>query len=579
MNKRLLLITLPVLMALSSCTYLASGTVQQKGDFFKEDAVAHSELFGGEEEGFELKAKQPFYSMTPGEGSLLEPKIGVQYRDTYNNGAQDCIAVRFVAAIANGNVNAEWTRAAYKANGDMTGTEETVEVTKAYTSVVGGESLPEGYGCYVVFTVYDIPVTTFNDYYIVAYLKLSDPENPATVQYSKATAARIGGGVQASFAYNTTGYFLAGTINGAENSYLPSVSLLPGDATNEARFSGSLRENDVFNIYHKTASTFKAYDSSYIKTAPVTLNPYLQDEGVSGNRIKVSATHNYAFNFDDSDGIKDLDCGYTVTYTNNSDSSVTVPLVYNGVDGSKKNQYLVRISPKPGSSLDFKLDGSSISPTGESGANVNGSLEIIYGGPEIDLYLKDQVGSYTLWATYPEETYSLLLNGVDQVATDVNPGDWGLKAMFEVYLTTGTTASIKWGYSIFTAASAVTKDSYYWVRLHDDYTVTYYDRVSNYYMVGKINGSEDWDHVSSHRFLDTTTSGEFKLLDPISLKNGDSFKVVLAEDPSNKPSWTWYPGGSNCTIASDGNYDVYFRPGYTGGAGWHESCIYVAAAS
>ena len=133
MKKKILLFALPALLVLSSCANIPSVNNQL---VFKEDTEAHSEIFGGEETPFELKQMNPRRTMTPGEGSLLKPKIGVQFRAPYTVGANDYIAIRFVAAIASLDTKVEWTRAAYDASGNMHGTKETIETTKAYSSLI-----------------------------------------------------------------------------------------------------------------------------------------------------------------------------------------------------------------------------------------------------------------------------------------------------------------------------------------------------------------------------------------------------------------------------------------------------------
>ena len=132
MKERLFLLALPALMALSSCTYLASGNAQPKGNFFKEAADAQQEIFGGQEKALEVRAKAPNRSAA---GDMLEPVIGVQYRAAYDKGGQSKIAVRFVAAIASLDVNAQWTRELFDDTGTIDGSKGTFEVTKAYTQL------------------------------------------------------------------------------------------------------------------------------------------------------------------------------------------------------------------------------------------------------------------------------------------------------------------------------------------------------------------------------------------------------------------------------------------------------------
>ena len=561
-------------MALSSCTFLASGTAQLKGNFFKEDAAAHSELFGNEGKEVALKAKQPNYSMTPGSGALLEPKIGVQYRADYTKDAVHYCAVRFVAAIASLEVNAEWTRAAYKANGDMTGTEDTVTVTKAYASLiddgdpVSATSAGAGYNYFVVYTVYNIPVTTFNDYYIVAHLKISDPANPATVQYSKITAARIGGTIQASFPLETEpGYFLAGTFNGVENQALMEDDK-PDDDDSVARFERALTKDDSFYICYKTATIFKLYDSSCLsKLNDPSDNPYFQS--ASGNKIKVLTTHNYAFNFDKTDKIKDLEIGYSVNYQKADDSYETVALTYNGYDGSSKPQHTANISPKTGTDLYFTYERAEIIPSREDDGNnnINNSLFVIIGGPDINIYLKD-IGenSRSLWVNYPD--LRVLVDG-EPVSAAKRANPRGNVAVFEVPLTAGQNVIVCRGYNElklgdtqnveYTASATATYafyiNSQYKVYTDELATVTFRitkDAGANksLYAVGSISG--DWEPWEEYRLTWTEGNvwvGSFLL--PI----GRQVQVVVA--PSSNPTKgavnPWH--GTNYDIEGDMNIE------------------------
>lgn len=270
MKKKLLLLALPALMAMSSCTYLQSATVQN--DFFKEEASAKVELFGDEQEALPLMAKLPNRSA---ESDLAEPIIGVQYRTAYTEGGKSYIALRFVAAIKSLDANAEWTRTIYEANGSVHGEQnKAYPTTQAYTALSGmGETIyPSSYGAgynyFVAYTMYNIPVSEKDDLYIVANLKLTDTAtegDPLSPVYSKAMAARIGGGVTVKFDRNQTGYFMAGTIEGTPNSIRNKDAVT--SSGDHARFTVPLAANDSFVIVNNDPgnSRFSICDYSKIE--------------------------------------------------------------------------------------------------------------------------------------------------------------------------------------------------------------------------------------------------------------------------------------------------------------------------
>ncbi|MBQ6730642.1 MAG: hypothetical protein IJR08_01905 [Bacilli bacterium] len=442
MNKKLLLLALPALMAMSSCTYLESGTVQ-KGNFFKEDASAKVDVFGGEEEAVSLRKNEPFGSAA---ADLAEPIIGVQYRAAYEKDNKSYIAVRFIAAIKSLDVNAEWTRSVYDANGARVGAEASYETTQAYTALSGmGETVyPSSFGAeykyFVAYTLYDIPFEEKDDYYIAASVELSDTEGSLSSVNSLEMAARIGGNATAKYPKNTSGYFLAGTLSGSANSILSSG--IPFD-DNVARFSASLSVNDSFYICQKTSGTFKLYNSSCLTID----NPYLVNDGQSSRMIKVVSAHNYAFDFTSGYQIDNIEGGYSVQYTDNGDNVVSVPLLFDGYDGSHQPQHYAYISPKTGSTLLFTLDGESIAPSREQndGNNIDNDRVVKCGGENIDIYLKD-LGSnnHSLWVNYPE--LRVLVNG-NIVPPTSRTYLHGNAAIYEVPLKTGQRVSIYRGYN------------------------------------------------------------------------------------------------------------------------------------
>lgn len=94
----------------------------------------------------------------------------------------------------------------------------------------------------------------------------------------------------------------------------------------------------------------------------------------------------------------------------------------------------------------------------------------------------------------------------------------------------------------------------------------------NYYLVGTMN---DWG--ASKQFLLTQNPGNAaEYMITLNLKADTQLKVIGVDAQNNA---TWYPSGDNYYVNTAGQYTVYFRPDGSGtGEGWHEGCIYLAAA-
>ena len=268
MKKSILLFALPALLVLSGCAKVNVNNPEREDDFiFAEDTEAHSELFGGEEEWFGLK-KQPLFAMTPGEGALTKPTVGKQYMAAYeedkdkNGTPEQYTAVRFLAGVADLNVKAVWTRAAYRVdNGNIVGSRAPVESKKAYTVINNGGSLLNAtswedesgnhpFSYFVVYTIYDIPLESIDDYYFAAYLTLSNPEDDSeyidsseVVTYSDPTD--LDDDTTWSFPANKTGYF-ALVFGNTENQFISEDS--PTRNSNRASFTLDLDEDQEFII-------------------------------------------------------------------------------------------------------------------------------------------------------------------------------------------------------------------------------------------------------------------------------------------------------------------------------------------
>ena len=152
--KKILFTLSLLLLSLSSCTGISNKSNNINN--IKEDTYAHEELFGGINQGIDLRGPRKLAS------DLVEPPIGVQYK-YYEDGGNNYFAVRYVAAIKSLDVTATWTRAAVDKNGTQTKTLDHVEVTKAYKTLNDGGDISTcasqypGFEYYVVYTMYDIP--------------------------------------------------------------------------------------------------------------------------------------------------------------------------------------------------------------------------------------------------------------------------------------------------------------------------------------------------------------------------------------------------------------------------------------
>ena len=108
MFKKLLAITLPVLMALSSCDIVQERIRQDGLEGFKEDTVAHEEIFGAAEQ---LKGPAVHKMDVLGESAPYKVGYQIHFDDKGNaDPADDVISIRFIAAIKTTYSSMVWSR-------------------------------------------------------------------------------------------------------------------------------------------------------------------------------------------------------------------------------------------------------------------------------------------------------------------------------------------------------------------------------------------------------------------------------------------------------------------------------------
>lgn len=319
MKKKFLLAIIPALMAMSSCTYMQAGTkVQMNPNFLKEDTLAHEELFNGSElkllnynENSELPLRAP-------EDIEDAPVIGVQYAEStknYKGEDRPVISFRYVAVIKSRHVKAEWSRAVSSQSGDTLKPKAIKESTVAYSAINNGseyitaESM--GGSCFVVYTLYDIPLFEYNETgvvncnwsYIAASLKISDLDDLSKSTTSNVVAVEIGNRNHFSFheddLLDERGYFAAGIINGLGTAAEQVVVPLPEDGSNNhAKLTTSLKAGDRFGIFKwsetefKFLGSFNRRDDSYFTK---------QSETISSNYAQIANNGTYTLTVDNDD--------------------------------------------------------------------------------------------------------------------------------------------------------------------------------------------------------------------------------------------------------------------------------------
>ncbi len=312
MKKRFLLVVIPALLVLSGCKSPYSAAATKVGNF-KEDTLAHSEIFGQK-----LQPKfAPAIDDDTGEsgtpsGFTLVPKIGVQYSSLYDDNSK--YAIRIVAAIGDiTDITATWKRGILQPNGEEKssasfGLSHDVAVETAYENIKNGEddytpATGEGTGFthYVVYTIYDLPAATdLSGYYLFAELTLSRDGETDVVSKTAVTELKQSGAKVASLPKDKK-YFIMGTINGVANSILPLDSSLTD--SNRARKTGiNLKADDKFGVYKMESSSFVFLDNS----ASNTYDTYYieNDDSLVTDYSKVRATGRYTMfvNGDDTYG-------------------------------------------------------------------------------------------------------------------------------------------------------------------------------------------------------------------------------------------------------------------------------------
>ena len=310
MNKKLLLIALPALMVLAGCNNQAKAEVKPEPNleenYFLEDTEAHEEIFGGEQ----LKKDNPF-KVDPVTHPDADPSIGIQTKiddkETVDT-SDDTISIRFVAAVAFGEgqlgpTNAVWRRTVSSPDGTSFPKDTAnIACTKAYTSMSVGDGEysiddfnadqePDGsYTHFVAYTLRNIPLATYANYYVSAYLILSG--EGGLNQSSKAVVTTVDPSIYKAAYQPTLGnFFITGTFNGTPGRITATSTRSSVEDANKASFEGlSIYKNDVFTIYEVYDTKLYSHGSSCLTGSKNPVGYYFSDN--SGD-IKANYKGNY----------------------------------------------------------------------------------------------------------------------------------------------------------------------------------------------------------------------------------------------------------------------------------------------
>lgn len=260
MSKKLLLLALPALMVMSSCTYMQSAT---KVELFKEDTVANEKVFG---ELQPMNLGVP--NVDPGDDPTWTkaPKVGVQFK-SYTESEVDYLAVRFVAAIADTDgMTATWSRAVSEKNSNQIKPMAHDKVSSVKYDALNNGGTPKaatsegsGYNKYVVYSMYNIPASQ-DESYVAAYLTLS--KDGETDVVSKVIATQLDGSYYFSFDAADLvkdGYFLQ-TTSGIVKQKADADTDPANDAKDNAFFENvNLVANEEFGLFRFTSSCFQFF--------------------------------------------------------------------------------------------------------------------------------------------------------------------------------------------------------------------------------------------------------------------------------------------------------------------------------
>ena len=354
MNKKVFLIALPALMALSGCSNIKPIPVS----YMTEDTLAHEEIFGDLDDASFSKKLEPNKALN--EGELYTPLVSFQHKRN-NDGTY---SVRFIATIESKSMDVVWTRSVHDLNGSTTNgkTKATKQVETVY------ESLNDGgvrtWATEIAEKDDELGTKPFN--YFAVYCLLNIPNSVSDYFIDAFVTVTLG---------NTSKNSYVGSTNVADKTKHMKYSL-EGGSRYVAEVNGVLREseahegnnlvlnsvelstNDKLQAYYIDANalTYKRYDYSNM----VRNNPDFKAGPSNEISLKHSGIYNVFLNTNNlfsfekkiyfqgpswwanNSAAPIIDLKHTSTGNGDSDQYKTFTMLYNNV--SNQHYALVDIS-------------------------------------------------------------------------------------------------------------------------------------------------------------------------------------------------------------------------------------------
>ena len=285
MKKKLLLIALPALMALSGCANIQKEqpkVEEQPAIELEEDTVAHEEIFGEA-----VEAKQPAIKKMDVVDTQSAYKVGYQIHfddkgTTSGDGYEDddTISIRFIAAINDEYSSMVWSRGVATKNGVETkafGDKRSDGTTPLASTVVysslcngAGNDVMEanqgayvGYTGFIVYSIRNIPYKANKDSYIGVSLLMDAVQTDFYAIKIGTNAGHTASANTFKVANGKSGFLLAGTIAGSAKTIdADAKTKEQWDGQNAASFTLDLEADDNFVVIQKESDHFKLWDAS-----------------------------------------------------------------------------------------------------------------------------------------------------------------------------------------------------------------------------------------------------------------------------------------------------------------------------
>ena len=222
MNKKLLLITLPLALTLSGCSNIKPIPVNH----MTEDTLAHNEIFGDIDTASFSKKLTPNKALN--EGELYTPLLSFQHKPN-NDGTY---SVRFIATIESKSMDIVWTRSVHDLNGSTAGgkAKATKQVNTIYESL--SDDGVQVWATNVVEKDDELGTKPFN--YYAVYCLLNIPNSVSNYYIDAFVTVTLGESSKNSY---------VGSVNVADKTKHIKYSLEGGDRY-VADINGVVRESD-----------------------------------------------------------------------------------------------------------------------------------------------------------------------------------------------------------------------------------------------------------------------------------------------------------------------------------------------